>query len=176
MRHSFPRALVLLFVSLLCSGQFALKAETPVDLYIEPAKGSRGGAVVSVTQTSQMNGMHLIVDYPEGEGGGGYVACQVQAFVGPLSHITFNAKGNMSMARIGVRGSDKNVGSAGVKLPDLDEVMKPYSVDFSGPIQTLEAGGDQFIYPITEVIIGFRYGKMPQDFLEITDLVLHPVE
>ncbi len=162
--------------AMLCLLSQALQAETPVDLQLEPQKAARGGATVAVVQTPEGNGIKLTVDYPEGEGGGGFVAYNVEGFEGPLSHITFNIRGNMSMARIGVRGFDKGTSLASVKMPDLDEVMQPHSVDLTAAIQTAEAGGQPFTYPITEVIIGFRYGDKPQDFLEISDLVLHPVE
>lgn len=152
------------------------QAEIPVNLTLEPLKGGRGGATVSVAQSSEGNAITVTADYPQGEGGGGYVAFRVESFAGPLSHITFNAKGNMSMARLSIRGSDKNAEVPGVKMPELDETMRPHSIDFSALLHSMEANGTSLSYPIIEVIIGFRYGQKPQDFIEISDLVLHAAD
>ncbi len=129
-----------------------------------------------MTQSGEGNGVVLTIDYPEGEGGGGNIWFKVDGFTGPLSHITFNAKGTIGYGRIGVRGADKQASQIGMALPTLTDGMQEYSLDFSSVIQAAEASGQEFLYPITEIIIGFRYKDNAQDVLEISDMVLHTLE
>ncbi len=172
--RSVYRMFLLLGVLLTCV--IASQAQTEVNLQEEPKKSLRGGATLALEQTADGNGVKLTVDYPDGEGGGGAVWFKVDAFSGPLSHITFNAMGSLGYGRVGVRGSLKEASSVGMELPAVNAGMQAYSLDFTAAIEALEAGGQEFVYPITEVILGFRYKDNPQDVLEISDIVLHPVE
>ncbi len=165
---------VLLGMLILCPA--ASRAQTEVNLQVEPQKSMRGGSTVAVSQNSEGTGTTFTIDYPEGEGGGGNVTFKVDSFAGPLSHITFSAKGTLGYGRIGVRGSTKQTTHVSVAMPEITDGMQEYSLDFSSAIQAYTASGNEFPYPITDIIIGFRYKGNAQDVLEITDLVLHPDE
>jgi len=176
--HDFPSrffSCAILFLGCVFLGPTAIQAETEVDLLAEPQTSMRGGSTLVASQSAE-GGVVLTINYPQGEGGGGHVTLKVDAFEGPLSHITFNAKGTLGYGRIGVRGSTKQGGSVGMDLPVINDGMQSYSLDFTAAIQAAEAGGEEFAYPITGIIIGFRYKENPEDIVEISDLVLHAAD
>ena len=151
-------------------------AQQEVDVTKEAPTTTRGGSTLSVVPTADGSGVTLTVDYPEGEGGGANIRFKVYDFSGPLSHITFNARGTLGYARIGVRAPDKQAESVAVAFPKITETMQEYSLDFTPAILAAQAAGQELTYPISELVLGFRFKDNAQDVLEISNVVLHTAE
>jgi len=167
-----PVRWILAFVLL---SQTVSVAQTPVDSSSKFKIFPRGGALIDVTPNAEGTGFIISVEYPNGDGGGN-VTFKVESFEGPLGRLTFQAKGDATNWRVGIRGSSKESSSPSMDFPAVSDVQESYSLDFATYLSKAKEAGTDLQYPITDVIIGFRFKNAEKEVLEISDLILHAEE